>query len=113
MQDPARAVKTACLALAWVTLTVGVACASPIELPGGSVYEPGRGLKVGSTGLTLGGYSTIVASRDEGGPARLSLEDLALFVTWDPFSRLHFFLDREGRELSAGHLQCRGGRPGA
>jgi hypothetical protein len=110
MQDPARAVKTACLALAWVTLAVGVACASPIELPGGSVYEPGRGLRVGSTGLTLGGYSTIVASRDEGGPARLSLDDLALFVTWDPFSRLHFFAELEGEELLSVDDQGKGGR---
>lgn len=108
MQDLARAVKTACLAVA---LAIAAAAgAEPLELPGGSVYEPGQGLKLGSTGVTLGGYSTIVASRDEGGPARLGLDDLALFVTWDPFSRLHFFAELEGEDLVSVDDHGHGGR---
>jgi hypothetical protein len=58
-------------------------------------YTPGRGLGVGDTGLTLGGYSNLMLVRDEGKAARFSLEDLSLFVIWEPVARLRFFSELE------------------
>jgi len=54
-------------------------------------YTPGRGLRVGDTGLTLGGYVATDLTRDEGGPARFTVEDAGLFFIWDPTPRLHLF----------------------
>ena len=66
---------------------------------GAVAYTPGRGLRVGETGLTLGGYSNVNLVRDEGGPARLSLDDLSFFIIWDPTPRLHFFSEQEFEDL--------------
>ncbi|TMB17121.1 MAG: hypothetical protein E6J71_15055, partial [Deltaproteobacteria bacterium] len=54
-------------------------------------YTPGRGLRVGDTGLTLGGYGALDLTRDDGGPATFTFEDLSLFFIWDPTKRLHLF----------------------
>jgi len=58
-------------------------------------YTPGRGLDVGGTGLTLGGYSNVSFFRDEGEAAHLRLDDLSLFVIWEPVARLRFFSELE------------------
>ncbi len=58
-------------------------------------YVPGRGLHVGDTGLTLGGYSNVTLYRDEGAPARVNLDDLSLFVIYEPLPRLRFFSELE------------------
>lgn len=58
-------------------------------------YVPGRGLQVGDTGLALGGYSNVTLYRDEGGEANFSLEDLSLFVIYEPIARLRFFSELE------------------
>jgi hypothetical protein len=62
-------------------------------------YRPGRGLRIGETGLTLGGYSTIGLDRDEGQAAKLGLDELSFFVIWDPLARLHFFSELEFEDL--------------
>ncbi len=56
-------------------------------------YRPGRGLKVGDTGLTLGGFSTITATRFEGDHERFRVNDLDLFVFIDPKPYFHIFAD--------------------
>lgn len=58
-------------------------------------YVPGRGLQVGDTGLTLGGYTNVALYRDEGEPPRASLQDLSLFVIYEPLPRLRFFSELE------------------
>ncbi len=75
-------------------------------------YRSGRGLKIGDSGLTLGGFSTVAMSRFEGDRARFRLDDLDLFVFFDPTAYLHLFadvgfdrlieLDEGGREDSSG-----------
>jgi len=62
-------------------------------------YLPGRGLQVGDTGLTLGGYSDITLIRDEGEKARLSLDDVSLFVIFEPLPRLRFFTELEYSDI--------------
>lgn len=70
--------------------------ASPV---GAVAYTPGRGLRIGNTGLSLGGYSNVNLERNEGGPARLTLDDLSFFIIWDPAPRLHFFSEQEFENL--------------
>jgi len=91
-------------AVAILTLTSG---APGGELPIGSLpspvgaiaYTPGRGLRVGDTGLVLGGYTNLNLTRDEGGPVRFSVDDLSLFVSWHPVARLHLFSELELEDL--------------
>jgi hypothetical protein len=56
-------------------------------------YRPGRGLRIGDTGFTIGGFSTVGVSRLEGDQGRFGLDDLDLFVFFDPTPYLHFFSD--------------------
>jgi hypothetical protein len=74
-------------------------------------YTPGRGFRFGDTGLTLGGYSNLTLVRDEGTPARLSLEDLSLFVIYEPIPRLRFFSELEYSDVfdvdTEGHVDSR------
>jgi hypothetical protein len=69
------------------------------QSPGPLVYTPGRGVRVGETGVSLGGYSNVNLVRDEGGPAHLKLDDVSLFVTWDPTPRVHLFSELEFEDL--------------
>ena len=62
-------------------------------------YVPGRGLRVGDTGFHVGGYSNLSLTRDEGGPARLELEDVSFFLIWDPTPRLHVFSELEFEDI--------------
>ncbi len=62
-------------------------------------YTPGRGLHLGDTGFSLGGYSNLNLERDEGGPARLGLDDLSFFLVWDPTPRFHLFTEQEVEDL--------------
>jgi hypothetical protein len=74
----------------------GYSLPSPI---GDLHYTPGRGLRVGDTGLALGGYADAFLSRNEGGPADLGTDDVSVFVIWDPVARFHFFSELEGEDL--------------
>jgi hypothetical protein len=58
-------------------------------------YTPGRGLRVGDTGLTLGGYTNATLVRDEGSDAKFGLDDVSLFVIFEPLPRLRFFSELE------------------
>lgn len=71
-------------------------------------YTPGRGLGVGDTGLTLGGDLNVTLFRDEGEKAHLNLDDVSLFVIWEPIARLRFFSELEYENVfdidSKGHV---------
>ena len=56
-------------------------------------YRPGRGLRIGDTGFTIGGYSTLAISRLEGEHGRVRFDDLDLFVFYEPTPYLHLFSD--------------------
>lgn len=82
---------------------------SPI---GPFTYTPGRGLRLGNTGFTLGGYTNVNLTRDEGGPGRLGLDDLSFFAIWHPHPRVHFFSELEFENLLAIDTRGRGGTNG-
>jgi len=55
-------------------------------------YRAGRGLRVGDTGFTVGGFATLLADRKErGGDTRITLDDLNLFTLFDPTPYFHVF----------------------
>lgn len=56
-------------------------------------YRAGRGLRLGDTGFTLGGFGTVAANRLEGESGRIGFGDIDLFVFFDPVPYLHFFGD--------------------
>ena len=76
--------------------TPALAAPSPV---GELRYTPGHGLRIGDTGLTLGGYTNLNLTRDDGGPAIFSLDDLSFFVAWDPAPRVHLFSELELEDL--------------
>ncbi len=62
---------------------------------GDVTYVPGRGLHVGDTGLTLGGWGAITASKLEGDRLEGEIDTLNFFVIWDPHPRIHVFSEIE------------------
>jgi hypothetical protein len=58
-------------------------------------YRAGRGLRVGRTGLNIGGFSSFEVSRDEGQDAVASLEGINFLVLFKPVQRLHLFSEVE------------------
>jgi hypothetical protein len=91
-----------CLLLA-ATATDGAAATEPLSpvglgdapilkqpTPLGDVtYVPGRGLRLGDTGLTLGGYTSMILSRPEGERGAFEIDPISLFAAWDPHPRFH------------------------
>lgn len=65
----------------------------------GLEYTPGRGLRVGNTGIVLGGYSSVEVNRDEGEPVEFLFEDLSFFVIFQPLGRFSFFSELEFEDL--------------
>jgi len=59
-------------------------------------YRPGRGFKLGNTGVTVGGFSTLLFEHQEGGTTderttHFTLDDLNLFLLFDPTPYFHVF----------------------
>jgi hypothetical protein len=114
MQEKSQPVKAAIAALvaAWlchaaVAAAQAEASAASAESPlfsqpspiGDLEYRPGRGLRVGDTGLTAGGYANATFVRDEGEPARFDVDELSALFAWDPHPRLHGFVELELEDL--------------
>jgi len=58
-------------------------------------YRWGRGFNLPSAYLNIGGYSNLVYQNLKQQGNRVGLDDLSLFITWNPFSKLHFFSELE------------------
>jgi hypothetical protein len=70
-----------------------------VESPLGRIdYRAGRGLHLGDTGFTIGGYSTVEAERLEDRSSEGSA-DVNFFLAYDPASFLHLFSELEVGEL--------------
>jgi hypothetical protein len=67
-----------------------------VDSPVGRIdYVTGRGLRMGNTGLTIGGFATAFAERLEDGEAAGGMDHLNFFVFYDPAPFLHFFSELE------------------
>jgi hypothetical protein len=56
-------------------------------------YQVGRGLRVGNTGLVIGGFATAEAERLENGQRRGGLDELSLLVSFKPAPFVHLFTE--------------------
>jgi hypothetical protein len=62
-------------------------------------YHPGRGLRLGDTRITIGGFATAEADRLQGGDASGTLEGPHFFLSYDPLPSLHVFSELEMGDL--------------
>ncbi len=58
-------------------------------------YLWGRGLNIPAANLTIGGYADASYKKFDHKPDTAAIDDLSLFITWNPASRLHFFSELE------------------
>jgi hypothetical protein len=63
-------------------------------------YVPGRGLQVGRTKLTIGGFATIAGERLEGGHGAVTLDNANVFLFFDPVPYVHVFSEIELSRLA-------------
>lgn len=62
-------------------------------------YRPGRGLRLGDTRVTIGGFTTAEADRLQGGEASGKLEGPHFFLSFDPLPSVHLFSELEMGDL--------------
>ncbi len=65
------------------------------EIPEKVSYHWGRGLLIPQADLNLGGYLHSAFSDLEHRSPHFGLDDLSFFISWSPFSQLHFFSEIE------------------
>ena len=58
-------------------------------------YHLGQGLRLGDSGLTLGGYGSVRYEDLHARPPRLTVGALSLFLSWDTGTRVRFFSELE------------------
>jgi hypothetical protein len=58
-------------------------------------YRAGRGLRVGRTGLNIGGFSTLEIEREESESGSLSLEGINFLVLFQPIEKIRAFMELE------------------
>src|SRR5262245_29050342 len=62
-------------------------------------YHLGQGLRLGDTGLTLGGYGSVRYENLRDHSPQLTVSALSLFVSWDTGMRVRFFSELELEDL--------------
>ena len=63
-------------------------------------YHLGQGLRLGNSGLTLGGYGSVRFEALHAHDPQLTLSALSLFVSWDTGTRVRFFSELELEDLT-------------
>lgn len=63
-------------------------------------YHLGHGLRVGDTGLTLGGYGTLRYEEPHNQPREFAATDLSLFLSWDSGKWISFFSELELEDVA-------------
>lgn len=69
---------------------------SPI---GEITYRPARGLRLGDTGLNIGGFTTLEVDREAGEPAEVALDSVNFLVLYEPIDRFRVFAELEIGDL--------------
>jgi hypothetical protein len=72
-------------------------------------YELGQGYRLGDSGLTLGGYTSLQFQDLQNSDARASLAHFSLFVWWEGESRLKFFSEIDNQNLLQADQQSNDG----
>jgi len=58
-------------------------------------YHLGQGLRLGNSGLTLGGYGSVRYEALRGNSPQLTVSALSLFISWETETRIRFFSELE------------------
>jgi len=99
----------ASLVVAGIFLIAGNAAAGNdgAETTGGttSSYELGQGYRLGDSGFTLGGYTSLQFQDLQNSDSRASLSHLSMFVWWEGDSRLKFFSEIDSQDLLSADQQ--------
>jgi hypothetical protein len=83
-------------AIPWDTVPSADQPVLSFDSPVGPIeYFPGRGLHVGRTGLTIGGFTTLEIDREEGEPGVIELDSVNFLVLFRPIDALRFFAEIE------------------
>lgn len=73
-------------------------------------YHLGQGLRLGHSGITIGGYGSIRYEEPRNAPREFAASALSMFLTWDSGAHIHLFSEleledfvvvREGREFGS------------
>lgn len=95
----------ASILLMWLLLIIGspaVAAGESMEATG---YELGQGYRLGDSGFTLGGYTSLQYEDLQNSDSRASLSHLSMFVWWEGESRLRFFSEIDSQDLLSADIQ--------
>jgi hypothetical protein len=67
-----------------------------LDTPVGAIdYVAGRGLRLGDTGFTFGGFTTVEADVEEGEDGTIELDGVNLLLLWEPFDPVRIFAEIE------------------
>lgn len=87
----------AIIGAAWMAAALPTAQAATEEVappePGGLSYEFGRGLRLGDSGFTLGGYATAELRKPHGEAAKLKSSHASAFLWWEGQGQLKAFAE--------------------
>jgi hypothetical protein len=71
----------------------------PIVTVGPLGYRPGRGLRVGDSGLTIGGFSTVKAEYTEDAAGEFAIDSLNLFLIFDRIPRFRAVAELQLKDI--------------
>lgn len=72
-------------------------------------YQPGQGLRLGDSGLTVGGYATAQYQDVKNSDSSASLSHLSMFIWWESEFRLKFFSEIDRRDTLSAEDQSEAG----
>lgn len=72
---------------------------APVLLAGPFEYRPGRGFRIGSTGLLVGGFTNIKAEDTQELGGEFSLDSLNFFLIFDRFSRFRAVAELQLKDI--------------
>ncbi len=85
--------------LLWLLVATPVLAQSPdtsaTSNATGVEYVAGRGLRVGETGLRIGGFTTLEFGAEEGEAASVALDSINALVLYEPIDRFRIFAELE------------------
>jgi len=71
-------------------------------------YELGQGLRLGNTGFTVGGYTSLQYQDVQNSPSRGDISHLSMFVWWEGESRIKFFSEIDNEDSLSADDQANG-----
>lgn len=88
---------------------IGEKAVVSLDTPLGALsYTPGRGLRIGSTGVTIGGFVNIKAEHEEEDGAEFTLDSLNLFLIHDYFARFRTVAELQLKDIFAADEETSG-----